>query len=245
MAKGEHMTSDPHRSPGTLRPHRMATFAAALALLAGVVLWSTPSGAAGTGEWLSMVNDLRTSRGLAPLQLDAELSSLAQRWSEKMAADGAISHDPNLASGVSANWSKLGENVGTGSDRQAIMQAFINSPPHLANLLDPQFTRIGIGSTFVGDREYVVHRFMALADSGSNGAGAGQGALAEPTGPSRTDVAGSGFGAGAPRSSTPPMSAVAPASPDPEPQAPLPVTPPPAEPGRVAAVLSALRDATG
>jgi hypothetical protein len=211
----------------------------ALAMIAAAGLWASPAHAQGTGEWLRMVNDLRSSRGLAPLQLDANLSSLAQRWSEKMAADGAISHDPNLAGGVTADWTKLGENVGTGTDRQGIWQAFLNSPPHLANLVDPQFTHIGIGTTFVGDREFVVHRFMAVAGGGSAGEGS--------DGPEvTTSGSAGGFGAAAPRASTTsPPATHPPAEPDPAPPSTPASPPPPAEPGRVAAVLEALRDATG
>lgn len=243
MAKGEHMTSEPRRAQPTLHPSRATTLTVALALVAAVTLWASPSQAQGTGDWLHMVNELRASHGLAPLRLDGNLSSLAQRWSDKMAADGKISHDPDLAGGVTANWSKLGENVGTGSDRRAIMRAFVNSPPHLANLIDPQFTDIGIGSTFVGDREYVVHRFMALAGGASGTAGSSSGDAGGQDHPGGSDGR---FGVSAPRADSPRPSTTVPApSPEPEPPAPPQATPPPAEARRVAAVLSALRDATG
>lgn len=233
------MRMSDQRVRGARHGRRPGALVLALAVIASVGLWASPVHAQGPGEWLRMVNDLRSSRGLAPLQLDANLSALAQRWSEKMAADGAISHDPNLAGGVTANWTKLGENVGTGTDRQGIWQAFLNSPPHLANLVDPQFTHIGIGTTFVGDREFVVHRFMAVAGGGSPG---GDSTTPEAT---TSGPAGS-FGALAPSASNAsPPTTHPPAEPDPAPPSTPANPPPPAEPGRVAAVLEALRDATG
>ena len=54
-----------------------------------------------------------------------------------MVANGGISHNPNLANDVSANWTKLGENVGVGNDVDSLMNAFINSPAHYHNLVDP------------------------------------------------------------------------------------------------------------
>ena len=47
------------------------------------------------------------------------------------------------------------------------MQAFINSPAHYRNLVDPAWTHVGVGVTFGGDgRMYTTHNFMALAGGG-------------------------------------------------------------------------------
>ena len=54
-----------------------------------------------------------------------------------MVQAGQISHNPNLGSEVSGDWTKLGENVGVGYDVDGLMQAFINSPAHYKNLVDP------------------------------------------------------------------------------------------------------------
>ena len=44
------------------------------------------------------------------------------------------------------------------------MQAFINSPAHYANLVDPAWTHVGVGVTFAADgRMYTTHNFMALS----------------------------------------------------------------------------------
>ena len=88
-----------------------------------------------------------------------------------MVANGQISHNPNLGSQVSGGWTKLGENVGVGYDVDGLMQAFINSPAHYRNLVDPAWTHVGVGVTFGGDgRMYTTHNFMALAGGGGTAA---------------------------------------------------------------------------
>lgn len=116
------------------------------------------------GEFVSRVNSLRASKGLSQLQVSGELTGVARRWTDRMVAAGKISHNPNLGSEVSGNWTKLGENVGVGYDVDSLMQAFINSPAHYRNLVDPDWTHLGIGATVAGDgRIYTTHNFMALA----------------------------------------------------------------------------------
>jgi uncharacterized protein YkwD len=50
-----------------------------------------------------------------------------------------------LADGVSPGWRKLGENIGYGPSIDAVQATYMASPPHRANILDPQFNRIGTG----------------------------------------------------------------------------------------------------
>lgn len=130
-------------------------------------------------DWLGKVNGLRSSLGLVPLQLDAEESALAQRRAEVNAQNDVLAHEPDLTAGVTENWVKLGENVGTGPSVDPIWDAFLHSPKHYANLADPAFTHIGIGVANNGAKQYVTHRFLALAPTGpptaSGGGGGGSG----------------------------------------------------------------------
>lgn len=172
-------------------------------------------------QFVSRINSLRASKGLAQLQLSGALLSVARGWTEQMVAAGQISHNPNLGSQVGGSWSKLGENVGVGYDVDGLMQAFINSPLHYANLVDPAWTHVAVGVTIAGDgRIYTTHNFMAL-----NGASA-------PPAPAPS--------APSPRPPTPARAA------PPAPVAtPTTTPPPPPEPhpteDRVTAVLDPLR----
>ena len=63
---------------------------------------------------------------------------------------------------MSGNWTKLGENVGVGYDVDGLMQAFINSPSHYRNLVDPDWNYVGVGVSYGSDgRMYTTHNFMA------------------------------------------------------------------------------------
>jgi hypothetical protein len=126
---------------------------------------AVPVARADTGSdearFLSLTNSLRSSKGLAPLAIDGTLVSVARSWSGKMAAAGTISHNPSLASQLPSGWQKGGENVGKGGNVDALQQAFVNSPPHYQNLVDPAFNYVGIGVVYgSGNMIYVTVDFM-------------------------------------------------------------------------------------
>jgi hypothetical protein len=61
-----------------------------------------------------------------------------------MAAQTSLYHNPSLTSQV-PNWQAVGENVGEGPGVNDIATAFMQSPEHRANILDHDFTQIGVG----------------------------------------------------------------------------------------------------
>ena len=134
------------------------------ALVAPVPAGASP---ANESDFVGRINATRASVGLPPLAVDAQLTSLARGWAVQMrdgvCGEGAhICHAPSLSSGVSHSWQKLGENVGTGPSVGDVMPAFIASPSHYANIVDPSFTHIGVGVVWDGNRLYTTHRFMAV-----------------------------------------------------------------------------------
>jgi hypothetical protein len=119
--------------------------------------------AAAEAEFVSRINDLRASKGLGRLTVDPELVRVARAWAEKMAAADEISHNPNLAKEVSADWQKLGENVGVGMTVARLHDAFVKSPAHYRNLVDPDFTHIGVAVVVGRDGAlFTTHQFMKL-----------------------------------------------------------------------------------
>src|SRR5207248_3124396 len=68
------------------------------------------------GQFLALLNQLRSSVHVAPLDVDPRLVAVAQGWSDHMAADGTLAHNPNLARQAPPGWTVLGENVGVGGD---------------------------------------------------------------------------------------------------------------------------------
>jgi hypothetical protein len=82
-----------------------------------------------------------------------------------MAGAGQISHNMSLPNVVSGPWTKLGENVGVGGSVGSIQQAFINSPHHYENLVDPVWNYVGIGVVDSGGRIWVTVDFMQLSSA--------------------------------------------------------------------------------
>ena len=119
-------------------------------------------------EWLhaAEINNYRASKGRARLTGNSCLSERAAIWSDNMARQGHLVHSPNYgqdASWCGFNWRKTAENVGTGPrNNSALMKAFIASPGHNANLLDPSFKAYGVGAVLTPKGTiYVTQRFVA------------------------------------------------------------------------------------
>jgi hypothetical protein len=229
--------------PRTSRRSRTVRRIGPLLVAAVAVLLLTPIHAASAGgndagDYVSRINALRASVGRAPLQVDGELSSIAQSWSAHMAATGTLSHSPNLASGISAPWMKLGENVGTGPGNDPIWNAFVNSAHHYANIVDPDFNRVGVGVAYAANgTQWTTQRFMQVGGgSGGGGAGGGGGGSSSPPAKSSTPKAKASPSTAAPTTTTTPPPAPVTTTPPP----PQPGPPPPADSARVAAVLTAL-----
>ena len=114
--------------------------------------------------FLAKLNDLRASKGLPGLSVNPALVDVARAWSAQMAAAGNISHNPSLAGQAPSNWAKLGENVGMGGDVQSLHDAFVASEHHYVNMVDGQFSQVGIGVVHGGDGTiFVTVDFMAPA----------------------------------------------------------------------------------
>lgn len=107
-----------------------------------------PDPGAAEAEFVARINQLRTSRGLAPLSVDAELTSQARQWAATMSSQGRIFHAGDLSAGISANWQKLGENVGRGGTIFQVHGAYLASAGHRRNILDPSFNQVGAGAVW-------------------------------------------------------------------------------------------------
>jgi peptidoglycan hydrolase-like protein with peptidoglycan-binding domain len=75
----------------------------------------------------------------------SDLTRVAASWSAHMAATGVLQHNPQLASAIT-NWRAVGENVGDGPSIHDLDAAFMASPKHRANILDPSYDDIGIST---------------------------------------------------------------------------------------------------
>lgn len=98
---------------------------------------------------LCLVNQQRTSRGLPALSEDDRLDRSAEGWTQTMVSSHQFTHGSDFATRISAagfDWSYAGENIATGFPTPAaVVKGWMASPGHCRNILDPGFSRIGIG----------------------------------------------------------------------------------------------------
>lgn len=98
-----------------------------------------------------LVNQKRAALGLPGLKASARLNRVAQLQTQAMVATGAFSHGPNFTLRFSAggyNWQAAGENIATGYvTPRSVVDAWMASPGHCRNILDPAFRDLGIGVT--------------------------------------------------------------------------------------------------
>ncbi|KOG34818.1 CAP domain-containing protein [Streptomyces resistomycificus] len=103
-------------------------------------------------EVLKLVNEERAKVGCSAVAANSSLADLAEAFSEDMAARGFFDHtDPDGLSpwdrAAKAGITDLGgENIARGqADAAAVMEAWMNSPGHKANILNCDFKTLGVG----------------------------------------------------------------------------------------------------
>ncbi|WP_328744470.1 CAP domain-containing protein [Streptomyces sp. NBC_00285] len=120
-------------------------------------LWARPLTPAGlariTDEVVALTNRERTGAGLPPLAVDPLLARAAQAYSADMAVRAFYSHTSpegtqpwDRAAAAGSTRRSIGENIACGQRSAAeVVEGWMNSPGHRANILKPAFTHIGIG----------------------------------------------------------------------------------------------------
>ena len=137
----------------------ITTLALALAAVLTGALTAAPAGATTAEDSLTArLNGARSDQGLPSLATRSDLVAVARAQATRMADSGTLYHNPNLTTDVT-NWRWVGENVGYGPDVQTVHVAFMNSDAHRANILDTDYTEVGIGVVERGDRVWVAEVF--------------------------------------------------------------------------------------
>jgi len=101
---------------------------------------------------LEAVNDTRVANGLQPLHVDDTLVRAARAHTSAMLRKDMLTHGAfgSRLGSFGARGPYFGENLawGTGAraSARALVQSWLTSPGHRANLLRPGFRRIGIGA---------------------------------------------------------------------------------------------------
>ncbi len=122
-------------------------------------------------EMLELVNKARSEQGNQPLRFHLLLNDAALGHSQKMAAEGQLSHRfpnyktlPERLMDTGLPFIKSGENVACSEDPEAkfIHDGFMNSPGHRQNILDPDFTHCGIRIVRSNNDFYVTEEFAQV-----------------------------------------------------------------------------------
>jgi uncharacterized protein YkwD len=156
------------------RPRKILTalaVAGAWACVASAPAWASCPGTTTQASGLSqaqlddsitcLINEQRAAYGLAPVQSSGTLQEAAQSHSAEMVSDGYFAHtspsgvtfiDRIEATGYmrgARSW-LVGENLAWGtsslSSPGAVVQAWMNSPPHRENLLRAKFRELGVAA---------------------------------------------------------------------------------------------------
>lgn len=102
---------------------------------------------------VTMVNQERAKLGLAPLKENWQLSRVARYKSEDMRDKNYFSHTSptygspfDMMKNFGIKYMAAGENIAMGQQTPtAVMTAWMNSAGHKANILNANFTEIGVG----------------------------------------------------------------------------------------------------
>ncbi|MFJ8109409.1 CAP domain-containing protein [Streptomyces sp. NPDC096132] len=120
-------------------------------------LWASPLTTDGlartTAEVVDLTNRERARQGLRPLAVDPLLTSAAQAHCADMVARAFYSHTSpegtqpwDRAAAAGSTRRTIGENIACGQRSAAeVVEGWMNSPGHRANILKPAFTHIGVG----------------------------------------------------------------------------------------------------
>lgn len=103
-------------------------------------------------QMLDLVNQERQAAGLNPLAPDPELTQVARQHSADMFARGYFAHDTpeglspfDRMNKAGVRFLTAGENLALAPTLPLAHTGLMNSPGHRANILRPQFGRVGIG----------------------------------------------------------------------------------------------------
>ena len=117
-------------------------------------------------EVIRLVNEIRVQNGLKPLTYDWELSRVARIKSQDMKDNRYFAHNSpvygtpfQMMKNFGISYRSAGENIAKGyATPQAVVNAWMNSSGHRANILNGNFTHIGVG--YVAGGNYWTQMFI-------------------------------------------------------------------------------------
>lgn len=117
-------------------------------------------------EVIRIVNEIRVKNGLNTLTADWELSRVARYKSQDMKDNNYFSHTSpvygspfDMIKNFGISYRGAAENIAKGQRTpQAVVNAWMNSSGHRANILNSSYTKIGVG--YIADGNYWTQMFI-------------------------------------------------------------------------------------
>jgi uncharacterized protein YkwD len=112
---------------------------------------------------VELINAARRQEGLEPLSVTVSLTNAAQSRARTMAEAGVLSHTAPDGSTVAGRvqaagyggWTDLGEVIAAGpASPEEVVECWLASPDHRADLLDPNFKELGVGYYYLSSNTY-------------------------------------------------------------------------------------------
>ena len=108
---------------------------------------------------VNLINQERQNQGISPLTSQSPLAVAARNHSQDMACNDFFSHTgsdgstpASRAAAQGYSFTTIGENIYAGSgpynSPEQAFNAWMNSPGHRTNMLNPEFSEIGVGHGF-------------------------------------------------------------------------------------------------
>ncbi len=123
--------------------------------------------AAAEAALLASINESRKEAGVAPVRTEETLCQAARLHAKRMVAAQQLEHQfpgepsllPRFAAVSPLQLDRAGENIADASGSESATSVLMHSPPHRANILDPNFNVVGVAAIWTQGRLYVVQDF--------------------------------------------------------------------------------------
>ncbi len=103
-------------------------------------------------EMMKLINQARSQNNVPALQVDMQVTNVARTKAQDMIDNNYFSHNSpkygspfDMMKAFNVNYVQAGENIAGNQTVQAAHNALMNSPGHRKNILNPDFTHIGLG----------------------------------------------------------------------------------------------------
>src|SRR6202790_4807049 len=152
---------------------RIIVLAAITVLIASCSVFAQSEVSTAERALFDALNRERSAQGLPALHWDAALASAAREHASRMAQRNVLSHqlpgEPQVqdrATQAGARFATIAENIAVAPNSATIHSAWMQSPHHRENILDPELNGVGIGVVKGSDGLFAVQDFsQAVANT--------------------------------------------------------------------------------